>query len=295
MICLLIILLVLFPSCKWTELESAERSVTPNRDEEHIEQEHERILQELLKPPGPVSHVSTPSSALSPDMKDFSWSAASFTTPPNTPNTGVLDSTTQALESLSLNTVALTEDNLRELRLSADQARLAPAASMHSSPAHTPTIFKKQTFFDGDVTSPPSDQSRRLSDESANSDISYVDISRRHMSKPSLDRLGYSISCEDHAGVEYFFGSRVYTVHYGDHVYPALEFAGLMKASRSFTEWLVMTEREFRNRQVLSDQEEAKIKAAAAFKEAEIASESALNAEIKAAVARVDKKEDVYE
>jgi hypothetical protein len=296
MICLLIILLVLFPSCKWTELESAERSLTPNRDEEHIEQEHERILQELLKPPVPVSHVSTPSSAISPDMKGLTWSG----TPPNSPVVlGPL------MESLSLNpSAALTEQNVNDLKLRSE---------------HTPPIFKPESFNPTQVSpdrfkhhhhlsggtilvqapdspfSPLSDISRRSSDISASSDISYVDITKRHMSHPSLDRLGYAILSEERGGVEYFFGCKVYTVHYGDNTYSALAFATLMNMKRPFIEWLVMTEREFRNRQMFVEEDETKAKAADVFKAAEIESEAALNAEIKAAVAKIEKKEDVYQ
>ena len=71
MICLLIILLVLFPGCKWTELDSSERPYTPHRDEEQIEQEQEHVFSLLSKPP--ASKPSTPSSSISPDMKGLTW------------------------------------------------------------------------------------------------------------------------------------------------------------------------------------------------------------------------------
>ena len=68
-----------------------------------------------------------------------------------------------------------------------------------------------------------------------------------------------------------------------------------MNIDRAFIEWLVMTEREFRMNQSIEDEDAARKKSAAAFKQAEIESEAALNAEIKIAVAKIDKKESIYE
>ena len=56
-----------------------------------------------------------------------------------------------------------------------------------------------------------------------------------------------------------------------------------------------MSEREFRMNQSIEDEDAARKKSAAAFKQAEIESEAALNAEIKIAVAKIDKKESIYE
>ena len=149
MICLLRIFLVLFPGCKWTELDSSERPYTPHRDEEQIEQEQEHVFCLLSKPP--ASKPSTPSSSISPDMKGLTWTDDGVT---------------------------LTEQNIADFNLRGN----------HTPPIFKPQAFSSPTQVSptrvSDGSRRLSDESdTRVSDSS---DISYIEPSKRHMAHPAL-------------------------------------------------------------------------------------------------------------